>query len=609
MKNRYVIASVMIVSLVAGSSCSGPGPGSSEGYLSDVDFIPVQMEGSAKVSLWSPKTGVVAENELDDWCTVVTDGVSSATSWNTGSTKLFTFDGKNIEIVPGCDNLAVAGRYSDGLIPVVKKNGRISVVDKKGDVRFEAGPVDYSEIIISSPGYCDGLLRVKNDKDKVGYLDRNGNVAIELRYTDGSDFNEGYAAVLESDGDRYSGWNIIDAQGNVVTRVPDGMWVNSKCIGGRFLCLTENLPVFIDKSGNKTAVAPNMFNVINFNKSVYVATNIESLSMGAYDFEGRQVVPCEYSQLEIMKDGGFVGVRDNRMYIIDADGKVCKTVDGPVFIQYLGHLGISASNSDGSNHFYDNKGDMIENANFAFTSVVPDNGNLHSHYFNQDGLEDFLVGLIHKDAVGKYKFGSGNDIFQREPTEADTRTQLYTVKNAFPESGFDVTVTYAFLSPVACADGNGGYEWNKTAFLDCAEVHMPLSCDITPDWLRELSHAISEKSNKRIHDFKYNDMLKRSTPWGGYEYLSLGSFGKTVSYHAFPQYGILQLFIGNNSYVSEFSDKFIFASNRSVKVPEVDVRFHDEMGSFPISVPEEGDCEGEYDEFIPDDYDFGQSEM
>lgn len=115
----------------------------------------------------------------------------------------------------GCVNLKSAGFMSHGLIPVTKKNERISVVDSTGKVKFRLDPVDGKEIMWCAPGFRDERLAICNSDNKRGYVDTEGKAVIAPAYDGAGPFVDGLAIVLTNTSDG-TAFKTIDKSGKVV---------------------------------------------------------------------------------------------------------------------------------------------------------------------------------------------------------------------------------------------------------------------------------------------------------------------------------------------------------------------------------------------------------
>lgn len=231
------------------------------------------------------------------------------------------------------DEYLEVGYFSEGLAPVVKKDSRITYINRKGEVIFEltkykddpivsANSFEYGIALIKTasgkegcinikgefvvpPIYSsiyyagDNTLLVKNEKDKFGYINYKGEVLIELKYSDGRAFNKNGYTIVEKEGKKI----LINLKGHEILEIQDGMNILSfedenlmPCsIGGESFC-------YINKSGEKVIKLPsNISEADNFSNGYAIYMN-EDLDYGIINKKGEIIIRAKYDELKMYDD-------------------------------------------------------------------------------------------------------------------------------------------------------------------------------------------------------------------------------------------------------------------------------------------------------------------
>ena len=100
-----------------------------------IELLPVKTTKDGKWSMMNKDGELVYDSEFKNRPTVAVEGVFAVEGDN-GIT-LYSTAQKTPTELPGCTELKSAGYMSDGLIPVTKKDSRITVINKKGKTEFE----------------------------------------------------------------------------------------------------------------------------------------------------------------------------------------------------------------------------------------------------------------------------------------------------------------------------------------------------------------------------------------------------------------------------------------------------------------------------------------
>lgn len=170
MKQSRSVLYVLSLFIAVMQACSSP-----EGRIealpcasdsTSIDFINSKGE-ITKLNLAAP---VVSPLVNGYFYTATPDGVT-----------VYRLTDRGPEEVPGLAGLMSAGFMSEGVMPVCRKGGHITLVDGKGETRAVIEIAD-GEVTECDPMMVNGLLRVTTDKGLQGAVDADGNMVIDPIY-------------------------------------------------------------------------------------------------------------------------------------------------------------------------------------------------------------------------------------------------------------------------------------------------------------------------------------------------------------------------------------------------------------------------------------------
>ncbi|MCM1292172.1 MAG: WG repeat-containing protein [Bacteroides sp.] len=169
----------------------------------NVEYIPVQDHEGGDWYFVDAEGNKVGRQKWEFEPTVTIDGIFAARTDD--GISVYQWEGEEAETIDGLEDLTAVGTYSEGILPIVRRLERISMVDKKGETIFTLDPIDGKEIQSCAPAFKDGMLIVTNEDGKSGVVDKKGEVVVEPAYDAISDYNEGYAMAYN---------HITDTTGN-----------------------------------------------------------------------------------------------------------------------------------------------------------------------------------------------------------------------------------------------------------------------------------------------------------------------------------------------------------------------------------------------------------
>ena len=576
------------------TSCSGSSD--NQGYLANAEYIPVYPVDGTNYDMLAPDGSLMSlEGFQAPSVTTVSEGVFSSVNSSDGSYSLYTIDKHGYNVVPDCEALNMVGTSAYGLIPVVKAGERISIIDKEGKKKLDLMPVDGKEIAISSPAFSDGLLRIKTSDNKVGYLNTSGECVISPTFSDGSDFCDGYAAVNIGD-DTTSTWRIIDGNGKVHTTVKGGATVVSRYEHKRFLCIDENQKFFfIDKDGNETVLPEYVTSITGFNSEMFVYI-AEDGSSGVTAMDGKNILDAKYRYITLMNNGDIAAVdNQNQTEIFSSDGENLRIMDGESI--YLGKFGFLVGTYNTPARLYTENGEIRNAPALQFGEPIDNYGSLRSDYFDMDSFEQQLKEYVKFNAVGPYELRKACNLeLKGVDLSKYTNTKRYTREGAISGTGFKGDITY-FLNNNVAREMSGSYKAEPN-LLEGAVITIYFEKQKDFNFLKMLTHELRTGEH---FDASYVKPLVR-TSYGTPIMYSIGIPLKTPTYRLYPTANILTITIGHtdDAYRNHYNN---FVQNRPVVFPDWpdSIGFDQQSDFSPFAYFV---SEAEYDEFIPDDYEF-----
>ena len=457
--------------------------------------------------------------------------------------------GKELEPVAG--RLSQVGFMGDGLVPVVRKKERITLLDGEGNVKFVLEPVNGEEIVRCHPRYSEGLLAVAIGKGdgtpKWGYVDTDGKAAIAPEYAQAADFHDGVAIVRFCGEDNPFGaeYAFIDKEGNVIKKfAPDTRPMGNRFISGRlvvrdkdnrFSVIGKNGETVERLPGNVTDVAGWDGDCIVFSKDEYrIPSGYDNY--GVMDYEGKTVIEPRYSRLQITGPGRFLGSEkrsDGKMWVVvmDKNGKAgMQTGSYPYGALWAGQFGIAGLGRDAIKFIGDN-GKVRTDATFLqIGGLEPEV--LNSEYNIANEAIAYVAGLVNDRGVGKYGLGITPAMCFTDPYVKDYRLSPVASLDSLETRGdnFRVSALGSFTGRIARStkgDADGGVcTWNPDSRL--YKVNVVIHSD---SWTAKDSEALAEAVARK--GFKIEAATRSGVKW----YCALLTKGRVAVIIAKSGYG------------------------------------------------------------------------
>ena len=370
-----VIGLIAIIALVFGGVLKMPKSNlvqvfSSQELKSNVDGIPFKSSKNGRWGMLRPDGTILFEEEFKDPPTVARDGRFFIRNRN-GICELYTAEEHPERI--GDDYISI-GEFYNGVAPAVKKNERISLIDKEGNILtyleksgskpitkmenfhygyalFEAGDAvgiinTKGEILLEARKYCKILhiapkrflaldMRFKDETEKQNLvfdvIDPEGNRQGTIRMSKYSDIcvlDDGYIGIEQtSDGEKLYG--IMDLNGEVIVRPTSKIRGLTGYNNGKFI-FTDGEYMGIRTVKDEVLIRPKYDAIEWATADMIWATSVvdERREVTLVDLEGNKITREPYLYALPFYDGkhALVQITDNTWSIINDDGEEQKNV-------------------------------------------------------------------------------------------------------------------------------------------------------------------------------------------------------------------------------------------------------------------------------------------
>ena len=502
-KSIFTSLALAAVCLPAVTSCSGD-----EREL-PFDYIAVQVDKDGSWSFYGPDGEILLKDEFKNRPSDVVDGYFFVQEGKKELYTLYKFDKKKPEAI--AEGFKQLGYMGDGLIPSVRENERISVLDNKGKVKFTLQPVNGKEVTVCESRYDEGLLLIGvdggNDKIKYGYINTDGKVVIAPKFSEGWNFKDGLAIVCLSDEiwDEKVEYAIIDKKGETVKKFRTGTSpVDDEFMDGYLILRDSNdRCLIVDKKGETVTKLPaKAKDVEDWNKK-YIVFEDEDGNCGVMDFEGEVIIRPKYSWIQIIDSDRFLATEemgdDTRSLILDKDGEEELRIDSYKYgVGWYYQFGLVGRDKN-TVTFLEDDGKARKHAEFnnigGFYSCP-----IFSDYFNAEAAISEIVNLINDKGVDKYIIG-GTPADQLSNLNPEDYSYKYTadLDNLAKEGvNWELTASASYQGGYL-SDYNYNYNdysryyyWNPYARL--AWVGLNIRCD---KWDATESEALAKALVKK----------------------------------------------------------------------------------------------------------------
>lgn len=535
MKKLIIYCGLFISALAMMTSCGKSSNGNE--IVGASDYIPFKFESDGQYGLLGKDGKPLFSEEFDNEITAAFEGIFSVKGEN-GTYSLYKAQQKP-ELVPGCEDLVDVGAMSEGLIPIVKKDSRISFVDKEGKEKFVLKSHNGKEITKAWMFY-DGRAMIQTEDRKYGFIDKNGKVVVEPKYDFAVEFMNGVTFCGKANDNSEPNFIKIDKSGketklskNIIPfRIMNDLGAESflfPVINTNEICMKlddkseEFRNVLIDNNGKVTKTFPKKIRlVIDLGKENYIFMDDEE-KFGLNNSKDETIIRAKYEQMQRLSNGNFLVAKSNDKFdIINEKDEPVKSFgddySGMIYSPALGF--IFAETGKDKYELLDVDGNKVSQEEFILEkeSVIANSRaySVTSDYFNAEELAQKIVSALTTKGIGKLSIGQAFAI--GDPKDYQTYTSELNFVNK-EKSGVninvllnkgDVSLNVNTKEYVINYDDQGDKQFNPNAKIELIDLEVVLSdFKSKTDLAKSIIKNLKNKGYKVLVDGEYNALFAK----------------------------------------------------------------------------------------------------
>lgn len=430
------------------------------------DYIPAKEDSDGKWGMVDFEGNMLFSDEFENVPSLPIEGVFSVEEEDGFSVYLAD---KTPKLIDGLDNLKAVGNMTDGLMPIVRKDGRITYVNISGKDEFVLMPVDGKEIVAVAASFSCGRAAFKTEDGKWGYIDEKGKVVVKPIYDDIMPFVDDYAIVsIEQKNDSVQDTKrksiLIDVSGKEVLKIDDkyDFRLAEGFAAHKIIVRNGERWGFLDFEGKFTKSPKSVEGIIAFNDEGYVYENDEKY--GFMSFENTPIIKAKYESFQIMEDGRFFVKNGDKYLIINQNGdKLLEIEDYDYISVFYDNLLLAYTNNE--YEFLNFEGKPISANTFTDLSFV-EHGYVYSDYFDANALADKVAELYSKNSFCNYVLGAEmkTAVDSNNAEEYSYESSITISEEKLPQGyGCQIAGLVGSTSYIAVSDWDYyNYSWNYT---------------------------------------------------------------------------------------------------------------------------------------------------
>lgn len=426
----------LIGAMTVMTSCNS----SSNDEYAGVEYIPVKMDKNDRWGFVNSKGEFLYEDEFENQPTMVVDGIFTVVE--NDSYTIYSADKKSPKVLGDCEGLVYVGAVKEGLLPITRPDSRISVIDTKGNQKFELLPVNGHEIIEAEICFSDGMLKIKDSEDKYGYVNTKGEAVITPSYSSAYDFKEGLALVYKDDK-----WRAINKKNETVFKLKDTWSLRTTEFKyGAIVVSNGDNYLFVDNKGESTKCPSKVVNIGEYNDKYYVFYDSDNYGVMSRK-DNEIIVRAKYEAIVLLPGDKFLCRKDYNDYLIlDSSGEEVSSIDDYRYVGYYSFIGLLGGD-DHSIQQIDEKGKPVnKNDYYDMGHRLTGSWSVNTDYFDMSSINNIIGVVSGPDGYGNFIYGN-------------------SPKEMLSGSASDYS-TYSNTASVDALSGSGyRYSYNTTAFF------------------------------------------------------------------------------------------------------------------------------------------------
>lgn len=400
MKNHLLIIPFLALAM---TSCGG---GSGSDMDSMIDYYPVQEDQGKKWGFVGKDGNMLISEEYKNQPSPVVNGLYFVKNDN-GTYTLYEASQKPKEIL---EDLASVGYMQDGLLPISRKNERISVVNKAGETKFTLEPVGGREIVNCAPYFTEGLLIAVDQENNFGAYDTKGEKAIDFKYAAIGPFNEGVALAMKvtNEESKETKTIVIDKNGNELDdiKIKEGYSPMKESFNDGYLAIRdkEGSFRFINLKGEEIKLPGKVKNIGEWNSKCFVFYGDDGWGVMSLDDKNDIIIKAKYSGIKLLPDNKFFAVDGKDYYILNNAGdKELELSDDYSAFTVINNASFRFIALEKSHYvLLDKEGKPLNKLEFANIVTSLDLDGVVSNFFDVAGMVEALLANVNDKGVGPY---------------------------------------------------------------------------------------------------------------------------------------------------------------------------------------------------------------
>ncbi|MCH5328728.1 MAG: WG repeat-containing protein, partial [Coprobacter sp.] len=296
------------------------------------------------------------------------------------------------QLIPGCEDLIATGYHTEGVIPIVRKDERISLVDVNGETKAVLEPINGKEVILSTQFFMNGNLIIMLQNGKWGTVNRKGETIIEPIYNEIQPFSEGICIGIIKEEEKQT-IVALDSKGKELFRLKDNYSYDGFVFrGGRMTIQKGDVLGYIDKKGEFTKLPAKFEKYFGFSDKYYAFCNSD-YKWGIVNKENDVIVRAKYEEISYIDNNMFLVKNGDTYQIINDKADVITEIDEKEVISLSFILQVAGLSTPfyligGENNsimFYDKTGKATTKNDFYSVNIDANSNILKSDYFDFTG--------------------------------------------------------------------------------------------------------------------------------------------------------------------------------------------------------------------------------
>lgn len=501
----------LLLALAATTTLSGCFSSTKSNNILDMsELIPARESSKDDWGFYSPDGEFFLADEYENRPSSVINGYFSVEEGKSGYT-LYKFDQKKPTAV--LEELYAVGYVSDGLVPIVRKGERITVVNTSGETQFTLDPVNGKEITFAAPGFVEGRLRIHDENGNYGYVATDGTYVIKPKYNTANEFAEGLAVVSERDEDDNLQFSVINDAGDIVFKIKQQPYTYNFEDGMLIVQDDNGRLIFLDNSGNQVLKCPNKCKEISDYNKKFIVYRTDNYKYGVINFEGENIIRAKYDSIALYGDNRFICKTEDgddcEIVVLDEAAEELFDIDDYTIVIWAGRYGLIGSDKNGL-EFLDNEGKPLKNAQFeevgpGFNASYA----IYSDYFDMNAAVDAFANLFTDRGVDKYCLGAAPADYFSNPADYTYRSAVMVDSLALGYK-YKVTADLNFNQTIAdyTYESYGYYNYSRRDYWrDGSEItNIRVNILTDTEWGNDGSIALVKKLKDK--GFKLIDQTK-----------------------------------------------------------------------------------------------------